>query len=61
VPRPSEKRWFSLFLLLMMAFSAVGLTSAAVEHVPAAMSSAGGSQAIAPGSREPVDPILQER
>jgi hypothetical protein len=45
----------------MMAFSVVGLPSAAVEHVPTAMSSAGGSQEIAPGSREPVDPILQER
>jgi len=34
------------FLLRMMAFSAIGLQSAAVEHVPAPMSSADGSQAI---------------
>ena len=38
-------------LLMMMAFSAVGLQSAAVEHVPAPMSSADGSQAITPASR----------
>src|SRR5271166_284391 len=39
------------FLLLMMGLSVVDRQSAAVEHVPAAMSSAGGSQTITPGSR----------
>jgi hypothetical protein len=38
------------FLLLMMAFS-IGLQSAAVEHVPAPMSSAGASLGMLPGDR----------